>query len=287
MRTHITGNGISILLSRVVLLSLILQPLLARGEEAANPPGTIFQCDFESTNWWREWGRREPPKRTETVAADAKFKFEAHDGKALRIRVDKGGHYGVSLEYNFAKRTGSEPEEVYFRYYLRLADDWRPERGGKLPGIGGTYGRAGWGGRKVDGTDGWSARGLFRGQNDGRTPIGFYCYHADMRGKYGDHWVWDRDGFPGLENNRWYCIEQYVKMNEPRSNNGVLRGWVDGRLVFEKADVRMRDVDTLKIETVWINVYHGGTWTAMADHHLYIDDVVISRSQMGKSTLGL
>ena len=282
MRTHITGNGISILLSRVVLLSLILQPLLARGEETANPPGTIFQCDFESTNWWREWGRREPPKRTETVAADAKFKFEAHDGKALRIRVDKGGHYGVSLEYNFAKRTGSEPEEVYFRYYLRLADDWRPERGGKLPGIGGTYGRAGWGGRKVDGTDGWSARGLFRGQNDGRTPIGFYCYHADMRGKYGDNWVWDRDGFSGLENNRWYCIEQHVKMNTPRMKDGVLRGWIDGKLVFEKADVRMRDVENLKVETVWINVYHGGTWTATADHHLYIDDVVISRSRIGQ-----
>ena len=209
-----------------------------------------------------------------------KRKFEPHDGKALRIRVEQGGHYGVSLAYEFAKRIGTEPEEVYFRYYLRLADDWRPERGGKLPGIGGTYGRAGWGGRKVDGTDGWSARGLFSGQKDERTPIGFYCYHADMRGKYGSHWVWDRDGFLGLENNRWYCIEQYVKMNTPRINDGVLRGWVDAKLVFEKSDVRMRDVDALKIETVWLNVYHGGTWTPTANHHLYIDDVVISRRRI-------
>ena len=30
-----------------------------------------------------------------------------------------------------------------------------------LPGISGTYGIAGWGGRKSDGTDGWSARGAF------------------------------------------------------------------------------------------------------------------------------
>lgn len=41
------------------------------------------------------------------------------------------------------------------------------------------------------------------------------------------------------------------------------------------------DVDTLKIETVWLNIYYGGTWTARADYHLYIDDVVISRQPIG------
>ncbi len=103
-----------------------------------------------------------------------------------------------------------------------------------------------------------------------------------MRGKYGDNWVWDGSGFPGLANNRWYCIEQYVKMNTPGKNDGVLRGWVDDNLVFEKTDVRMRDVDKLKIETVWINVYHGGTWTARNDQHLFIDDVTIGPTRIGR-----
>ena len=196
--------------------------------------------------------------------------------------MDRGGHYGVSLTYRFAKHHGSEPEEIYFRYYLRLAHDWKPEKGGKFPGVAGTYGRAGWGGRKVDGTDGWSARGLFGGQAEGRTPIGFYCYHADMRGRYGSHWYWDRDGFAGLENNRWYRIEQHVKLNTPGKSDGQMRGWVDNQLVFEKTDVRMRTVDTLKIETVWLNVYLGGTWTAKETHHLYIDDVAISRTRIGE-----
>ena len=142
----------------------IARVVAAHIRRQAKPADIIFRCDFESKTWWQEWDRSELPKRTETVASDTKLQFEAHDGKALRIRVDQGGHYGVSLAYKFAKRTGMEPEEVYFRYYLRLADDWSPKRGGKLPGIGGTYGRAGWGGRKVDGTDGWSARGLFSGQ---------------------------------------------------------------------------------------------------------------------------
>ena len=241
----------------------------------------LFSCDFESDSWWLEWDAKQRDTHTDTVASDSARNFEPHRGRALRIRVDKGGHYGASLEYHFQKRTGAEPEEIFFRYYLRFADDWKPERGGKLPGIGGTYGRAGWGGRPVNGRDGWSARGLFNGQKAGHTPIGFYCYHADMKGKYGDNWLWDQGGFVGLENNRWYSIEQRARLNTPGKNDGILQGWVDGQLVFEKSDVRMRDVDTLKIETVWLNLYYGGTWTADADYHVYIDDVVISKVRIG------
>lgn len=257
--------------------------LIANAANTPLPAGSVevFRCDFESATWWTEWGLRQPEVHTATVTEDAARKFEPHRGRALRIRVDQGGHYGASLDFRFKQRTGSEPEEIYFRYYVRLGADWNPGRGGKLPGIGGTYGRAGWGGRKVNGTDGWSARGLFNGRKNGLTPIGFYCYHADMKTQYGDNWVWNRDGFAGLENNRWYCIEQHVRLNTPGRNDGILRGWVDGRLVFEKADVHMRDTAALKIETVWLNLYHGGTWTATADHHLYIDDVVVSRQPIG------
>ncbi len=253
----------------------------AASDPAAPSADVLFSCTFESDSWFKEWGLRAADPHTALVAEDADLKFEPFRGKALRIKVDRGGHYGVSIPFAFQKRVGFEPEEVYFRYYLRLADDWNPRRGGKFPGFGGTYGRAGWGGRRVNGRDGWSARGLFRGQKDGKTPIGFYCYHADMRGQYGSEWVWDRDNLGLLENNRWYCIEQYVKMNTPGKNDGILRGWVDGRLAFEKTDIRMRDVPALKIESVWVNIYLGGTWTAERDHHLYIDEVVISRKPIG------
>ena len=269
----------------VVLATVVVAtPLLAQEELDTVLPDradVLFHCDFESDTWFQRWGLARSPERTQLVVSDPQRRFEPLRGQALRVRVDKGGHYGLSLQFAFRKRLGYEPEELHFRYYLRFADDWTPRRGGKLPGFGGTYGRAGWGGRPVDGTDGWSARGLFKGRENGRTPIGFYCYHMDMNGRYGSNWVWDREDLGFLENNRWYCIEQYVRLNTPGQGDGILRAWVDGKLAFEKTDVRFRAVETLRIESVWINVYLGGTWTAESDHHLYLDEVVISKRPIG------
>ncbi len=244
-------------------------------------PAVVFFCDFEAADWPKRWGRTAPPRNAEAVAADGKRKFRPFAGKAMMVSVHKGTHNGISLSYPFRKLTGAEPEEIYFRYYLRLGDDWRPVRGGKLPGIGGTYGRGGWGGRRSTGINGWSARGLFLPRKNGKTPIGYYCYNADQRSEYGDHWVWETDGLGYLANNRWVCVEQHAKMNTPGENDGILRAWIDGRLAFARTDVRMRDVADLKIENIWLNVYFGGKAVAEYDNHLFIDNVVIARKYIG------
>jgi hypothetical protein len=102
-----------------------------------------------------------------------------------------------------------------------------------------------------------------------------------MPGQYGSTWIWQKDKLGYLENNRWYCIEQYVRMNTPEKNDGILRGWVDGRLAFEKADIRMRDLPHLKIESIWINIYHGGKWSAESNDHLFIDNIVVAKRYIG------
>ena len=46
--------------------------------------------------------------------------------------------------------------------------------------------------------------------------------------------------------------------------------------------IRFRDVDSLKIEEVWVNVYHGGeTPVPNEDIHLYLDNLVIARQPIG------
>ena len=102
-----------------------------------------------------------------------------------------------------------------------------------------------------------------------------------MKGNYGTNWVWQNDYRGFLENNRWYCIEQYLKLNTPRKTDGIIRAWIDGRLAFEKTDIRFRHVGKLKIEQIWMNVYHGGTKPSPYDQHVFIDNVVIARKYIG------
>jgi hypothetical protein len=248
----------------------------------------IFATGFESPKWSDEWTQAAPLKALDITANDSQHKFQPLTGNALRVIIAEGAKTGMNTLYKFKKEIGREPEEVYFRYYLRLGDDWNQTvQGGKLPGIAGTYGIAGWGGRKSNGNNGWSARGKFNltipADNPlaGTTPIGTYCYHADMEGFYGTNWIWHKNYLGFLEKNRWYCIEQHVKLNTPGEKDGVLRAWIDGQFAFEKTDIRFRHVDKLKIEEVWMNVYHGGTKSSPYDQHLFIDNVVIARQYIG------
>lgn len=250
-------------------------------------PRVLLSTDFTAADWRQPWDAKEQPTAV-TVVEDAAHGFVPFAEQALRVTVEQGKHYGTSMAYRFKQHTGSEPEEIYFRYYLRFGSSWKPSKtSGKLPGIGGTYDRAGWGGRAADGRNGWSARGLFQAAGDGRTPIGFYCYHADM-GRWGSEWVWKQDERGFLANDRWYCIEHHVRLNTPAAGgqgdgakDGVLRGWVDGELAFAKEDVCFRHTGELKIDRVWIDVYYGGDATSPHDMHLYIDNVVIATSYIG------
>lgn len=247
-----------------------------------------FFEDFESPGWQSSFSQVAPPHTLETVLTDEPRKFQPWQGKALRVRMPQGENTALNTTVRFRQLLKEEPEAVYFRYYLRLADDWNQTLSdGKLPGLSGTYGVAGWGGRRSDGANGWSARGLFRrtipngNPLAGTTPIGYYCYHADMKGNYGDHWIWQM-GYRGyLERNRWYCIEQFVKLNTPGEPDGVLRGWVDGYLAFEKTDIRFRTTDQLRVEQLWLNIYHGGTPPSPYDQHCYIDNVVVASEYIG------
>lgn len=236
----------------------------------------LFQTGFESFTWWLDWDVWWAPGNVTGLADDPRRAFEPLEGRALRVRIRENSHIGTSLFYRLDRNLGFEPDELYLNYCLRLADDWIVRSGGKLPGFSGTYGTAGWGGRPAQGDDGWSARGYFGSSRDGITPLGFYVYHMDMDGSYGSVWLWDLGGFHGIERNRWYCIQLYVRLNGPGRSNGILRAWVDDDLVFEKLDIRFRNTTSLRVEAVWMDIYHGGSRRAVADSHLYLDNVVVS-----------
>ncbi len=254
----------------------------------ARDPDVLMVSDFERFDWAKSWTVDMNPVHLMPIEEPGKLGFEPLSGKALQGVIPEGSRLGLNLLYKFADRLGYEPEEIYMRYYLRLADNWNPRiSGGKLPGIAGTYGKAGWGGRRSDGTNGWSMRGSFgiipKPDNPahGLTPVGTYAYFADMPSRYGSAWPWARKGLGLLERNRWYSIEQHVKLNTPGAHNGTLRIWVDGDVAFESDEIMYRTTDALKIDRIWMNVYHGGTANAPEDYHFFIDNVVIAKAYIG------
>lgn len=252
-------------------------------------PAVIFAAGFDSGDWKSGWSTIGERSVAETVVRGEGNGFEPLDGNALRVTLTPKQNLGLDLRYEFAREGLPEPDEAYFRYYLRLGADWKPVRdGGKLPGFAGTYNRAGWGLREADGTNGWSARGAFFRQPANPSPamvghagIGSYVYHPDVRGGDSEHWGWGLGPTGRLARNRWYSVEQYVKLNTPGRADGVFRAWIDGHLVIERNGIRFRDVPGLHIESVWFNVYHGGVARPASPMTLYIDNVVIAREYIG------
>jgi len=196
-------------------------------------PDVIFTEDFETSDWLRHWTYAADTHSFDTVDSDIAQRFQALQGKALRVVVRKGELTGLNMGFNFKPKTGKEPEEIYFRYYLRLADDFNPIDGGKLPGPSGTYDRAGWGGRRPDGTNGWSARGAWALPAGKGNPLdGFFPLATQISvpnipdDKANLYWLKGRRGL--LQRNRWYCLEHYVRMNTPGRADGIIAdGWMD------------------------------------------------------------
>jgi hypothetical protein len=235
--------------------------------------------DFERTGWQSAWTSNDFPQNVSAVSSPV---FAG--SRALEARVPLGLHDGASFFLTFRNIGISDPEELYFRYYVRFNDTWQRNGDGeigKFPGFDAAYGtNAGHGCTRSTGTNGWSAR-MISFDRGSQNQVGFYAYHVDMPESCGEHMVWT----PMLDRNRWYRIEAHVRVNTisgGRGNNdGVLEGWVDDQLAFRRTNLRFRDVSSLRIESIWNNVYVGGSWVADRNMAIHFDNMVVARNRIG------
>lgn len=236
----------------------------------------LYDEEFNDSSWRSGWTGSYMP----TLVSDG------YSGKAVRTRITGGSHYGANLS-----RFVNEDEAMYFRYYLKFASNWAPTSTGKLPGpadLNGTNRCKG--GKKPTNAECWSARLMWRPNSGTTTDIGYYLYHADQAGTYGDGFQtgndaydvrFDAPGYTPLERNRWYCIEGYVEMNTPGQSNGILRGWVNGRPAQERTDIRFRNSASLGIERLWYDIYYGGKDASNRTQDVLIDRMALSTERIG------
>ena len=209
------------------------------------------------------------------------------DGNGIRVSIPTGSHFGSAMHWQFADQAIAEPDELYFRYYLRVPDGPEHRDRGKLPGPAGLYsGSARNNIKPTDASPGWSARMFFSPTYDERdsdhTQLGFYVYHRNQSSNNGDLVLWDTQTGT-LRNGAWYCIEGHVDMNTPGQANGLLEGWVDEKLAFYQDDFKFRGTADggINVKSFWFDVYYGGTSPAPLNYAFDFDSLALSSERIG------
>lgn len=269
-------------LRRIAILALgavWLTAFPAAADDGERYLTNVFQ--EEPTEWNDPWLDSTVGPRNEVAIGDG------HVGSGVRVTIGAGEHFGTAMRWRFADNGLDEPEQLWFRYYLRFPHGFPNVGKGKLPGPAGLYSSSGRGNLPSTAAEpGWSARMFFSPTYDERdadhTRIGYYLYHLDQGTNHGDLLLWDEE-VATLEHGRWYCIEGQVAMNTPGEADGLLAGYVDGAAAFDAQGVRYRrqNEPSIRIDSFWFDVYFGGRQPAPAQHQIDFDSLAFGPDRLG------
>ncbi len=240
----------------------------------------LFYSGFETDPWTSVWGIAWGPEPGE----NGKLVFDADclAGRCLQVHYLKnmvGPKGGLQYLVDFSRFPIEPQEEFHLRYYVRFDPGFDFVKGGKLPGLAG--GAANTGGHKPNGTDGWSARIMWRPGGK----IVQYVYYPDQATEYGDDFPWDYGGCPRyFIPGQWYCVETYVRLNTPGKKDGLVASWLDGDLALEAKDLRFRDTPNLKIDKIYFSTFFGGnddSWAPPKNEYARFDEFVAAKEYIG------
>jgi hypothetical protein len=152
-------------------------------------------------------------------------------------------------------------------------------RGGKLPGLSG--GTSPGGGKKSDGSDGFSARIMWREQGE----IFQYMYWMERapEKKWGDDLPWtdvngDQKPFRFIPG-QWHTLKTEITMNTPGERDGNIVSWFDGKLALSCRGAFRAKGATFGIDNFNFTTFFGGNtsdWAPTKDEVVYFADFEIN-----------
>jgi hypothetical protein len=193
-------------------------------------PGIIWQDGFELYEWKKNWKIREEGswgmENIDILKGHSTSQF-------LRINLPEGSlNKGRKFHSGGIHFTSDLPEadSLHLRYYIRLGQHFPIRNTIILPGLS------------------------FQDKNH-KTSTDFNV-------------VITSEGKPGislqgnkitnlastkvflLEKNKWYCIEQRIKLNEIGSSNAEVKLWIDGILVMERSNLNLKTSSYQKLNAI-------------------------------------
>jgi len=260
-------------------------------------PAVIFHDDFESGDLRKKWDNCFQLNEIRIAEEPA----NVHGGKrALEFTVPKRQ---AELSNGVIKDFASGQDVVFLRYYSKFEKGFdqigSSHNGGILsamaPGM-----PVSTPGIRADGRNKFVVS-LENWRGDAATPspggLNVYVYHPEQRSEYGDHYfpsgtvspdtsrpgdfgphfVARPDIVPQLD--RWYCFELMVKANTAGRRDGRIAFWLDGKLVADFPDLRLRDVDSLKINSATLCLHIRNN--TIRENKKWYDDVVVATGYVG------
>jgi len=222
--------------------------------------------------WKRDW----PGCDWQDGVKEGNLSVIEREGR-FRLRVDYRvgeigpGKNGAGWRFPIGRRESAE-----LSYTVRFGKGFDWVKGGKLPGLCGGPANVS-GGRPADGTNGFSARLMWRKQGRGEA----YLYHKNQPGRYGDPVDFPEDfRFPEETDLR---VRMRVIMNDPGKRNGVVRVWIqafggDEQELVNRTDLEWRTVDSFGIDSLYFETFHGGSdksWAPSKPGHAEFGDFVV------------
>lgn len=242
---------------RAVLPPMLLVPVLfaVAGEKTAIPiSGPVGLYSVEQ--WKKDW----PGCGWEDGIKEGNVSVVNRNEKRC-LRVDyRLGEIGPEKSGCGWRYPIDTRETAELRYTVRFSPGFDWVKGGKLPGFcGGPENVSG--GRPADGTNGFSARLMWRADGKGEA----YLYHKNQPDRYGDRVDFPADfHFPEDTPVR---VRMRVTMNEPGKKNGKIQVWIrlgeddktPEQQVVDRTDLEWRSVNTFGVDSLYFESFYGGS----------------------------
>lgn len=263
----------------------------------AKDQAVIFHDDFETGK---------PSQKWDNVFYDANIRIveefgNVHGGKkALEFTVPK---QQAELSNALVKQLKNGYDVVFLRYYSKFEKGFdqtgSSHNGGYLAAIspGLPFATPG---VRADGRNKFAASFEdWRADSTTTSPgeLNVYCYHPEQRTDYGDHFFPSGQVLPFTykpgafgphfkarpdimpEPGRWYCFEFMLKANNAGQRDGRIACWLDGKLIADFPNLRLRDDNALKINYASVDLHIKSN--TIRENRKWYDDVVVATSYIG------
>ncbi len=128
-------------------------------------------------------------------------------------------------------------------------------------------------------------------------PLNVYIYHPEQRSQWGDHFFPTGSVLPNSSQpfdfgpnfksrpdvtpdlDKWYCYEFMLQANTPGKLDGRIAFWLDGKLLADFQNLRLRDIASLKIDRFGLGFHIGSN--PNGETKKWYDNVVAATSYIG------